>query len=106
VEINIKTERKHRGLYGCKKTGKKINADINAALNIARRLGYRVRVSRKIESYLVTHSGVKPLNPLQGANTRDPCIETPPLKSGEGSSPIIDIAICRFSISSLPTFFT
>jgi hypothetical protein len=33
---------------------------------------------------LVTHSGVKPLIPLQGANTRDPSIETPPLKGGEG----------------------
>ena len=84
MEINIKTE-KYRGLYECKKTGKKINADINAALNIARRLGYRIEISRKIESYLVTHSGVKPLNPLQGANTQDPGIETPPLKGGEGS---------------------
>jgi len=46
------------------KTGKKINANVNAALNIARKLGHRVRVSRKIESYLVTHSGVKPLIPL------------------------------------------
>ena len=63
----------------CRKTGKKINADINAALNIARRLGHRIRISRKIESYLVTHNGFKPLNPLQGANTRDPSIETPPL---------------------------
>ena len=64
-----------------KKTGKKINADINATLNIARRLGHRVRVSGKIESYLVTHSGVKPLNPLQRANTRDPSIETPPFRA-------------------------
>jgi putative transposase len=79
-----KNGRKYRGLYECKKTGKKINADINAALNIARRLGHRIRVSRKIESYLVTHSGVKPLNPLQGANTRDPSIENPPLKGGGG----------------------
>jgi hypothetical protein len=77
--IRHKNGRKHRGLYEYEKTGRKINADINGALNIARRLGYRVRVSRKIESYLVTHSGVKPLNPLQGANTRDPSIETPPL---------------------------
>jgi putative transposase len=77
--IKHKNGRKHRGLYICSKTGKKINADINAALNIARRLGYRIRISRKIESYHVTHNGVKPLNPLQGANTRDPSIETPPL---------------------------
>jgi len=77
--IKHKNGRKHRGLYICSKTGKKINADINAALNIARRLGHRIRISRKIESYLVTHNGVKSLIPLQGANTRDPSIETPPL---------------------------
>jgi len=82
--IKHKNGRKHRGLYICSKTGKKINADINAALNIARRLGHRIRIARKIMSYLVTHNGVKPLNPLQGANTRDPSIETPPLKGGEG----------------------
>jgi len=79
-----KNGRIYRGLYECKKTRKKINADINAALNIARRLGYMIRIARKIESYLVTHNGVKPLIPLQRANTRDPSIETPPLKGGEG----------------------
>jgi putative transposase len=79
-----KNGRIYRGLYECKKTGRKINADINAALNIARRLGYMIRIARKIESYLVTHNGVKPLIPLQRANTRDPSIETPPLKGGEG----------------------
>jgi transposase len=68
VESGIKTEENIED-YICSKTGKKINADINAALNIARRLGHRIRIARKIESYLVTHSGVKPLIPLQGANT-------------------------------------
>jgi transposase len=50
---NHTEERKdiYRGLYICKKTRKKINSDINAALNIARRLGYRIRIARKIESY-------------------------------------------------------
>ncbi|MDT7889818.1 MAG: zinc ribbon domain-containing protein, partial [Desulfurococcales archaeon] len=67
-----KKGRVYRGLYICIRTRKKINADINAALNIARRLGYRIRISRKIESYLVTHNGVKPLIPLERANTRDP----------------------------------
>ena len=62
----------------------KINADINAALNMARRLGHRIKIAKKIESYLATHNGVKPLNPLQGANTQDPSIETPSLKGGEG----------------------
>ena len=74
-----KNGRIYRGLYICRKTGKKINADINAALNIARRLGYRIKIAKKIESYHVTHNGVKPLIPFQGANTRDPSIETPPL---------------------------
>jgi hypothetical protein len=64
-------------LYICKKTGRKINADINAALNIARRLGYGIEISRKIESYLVTHNGVRPLNPLQRANTQDPEVRNP-----------------------------
>jgi putative transposase len=84
-EIRHKNGRKHRGLYICKKTGKKINADLNAALNMARRLGYRIKIAKKIESYYVTHNGVKPLNPLQGANTRDPGIRNPALKGGEGS---------------------
>jgi putative transposase len=78
--------RAYRGLYICRKTGKKINADINAALNIARRLGHRIRIARKIESYLVTHNGVKPLIPLQGANTCDQAIGNPALKGGRVSS--------------------
>ncbi|MFZ8824306.1 MAG: zinc ribbon domain-containing protein, partial [Desulfurococcales archaeon] len=64
--IRHKNGRKHRGLYICSKTGKKINADINAALNIARRLGHRIMIARKIESYHVIHNGVKPLIPFQG----------------------------------------
>jgi putative transposase len=79
-----KDGRVYRGLYICRKTGKKINVDINATLNIARRLGHEIRITRKIESYLVTHSGVKPLIPHQRANTRDPSIETSPLNGGEG----------------------
>ncbi len=47
-----KNGRKYRGLYICRKTGKKINADVNAALNIARKLGHRIRIAWKIESYL------------------------------------------------------
>jgi putative transposase len=76
--IRHKNGRKHRGLYICSKTGKKINADINATLNIARRLGYRIKIAKKIESYHVTHNGIKSLIPHQRANTRDPSIETPP----------------------------
>jgi putative transposase len=69
----------HRGLYICNKTGRKMNADVNAAINIARRLGYRIKITRKIESYLVTHNGVKPLNPNRRANTQDPEIRNPAL---------------------------
>jgi putative transposase len=72
----------YRGIYMCRKTKKKINANINAALNIARKLGYRIKITRKIESYLVTYNGVRPLIPRQGANTRDPVIGNPPLEWG------------------------
>ena len=44
---------------------------MNATLNIARRIGYKVKVTRKIESYIVTHSGVKSLNPCW-RDTLDP----------------------------------
>jgi hypothetical protein len=50
-------------LYACRRTGRKVNADVNAALNIARRNGYRIKITRKIKSYLVTHNDVKPLKP-------------------------------------------
>jgi putative transposase len=80
-----KNGRIYRGLYICRKTGKKINADINSALNMARRAGYRITITRKIESYLITHNGVKSLIPHQRANTRDPEVRNPALKGGEGS---------------------
>jgi putative transposase len=70
--IRHKNGRIYRGLYECKKTGRKINADINVALNIARRLGHRIRIARKIESYHVTHIGVKPLIPRQRATPETP----------------------------------
>ncbi|MCC6044867.1 MAG: transposase, partial [Desulfurococcaceae archaeon] len=69
----------YRGLYVCRRTGRKINADVNAALNIARRQGYKVKITRKIESYIVTHNGVKPLNPTRRANTQDPEVRNPAL---------------------------
>ncbi|MDT7890129.1 MAG: zinc ribbon domain-containing protein [Desulfurococcales archaeon] len=81
-----KKGRVYRGLYICRKTGKKINTDINTALNIARRQGHRIRISRKIESYLVAHNSVKLSIPLQGASTRDPSIETRPLGRGGGQN--------------------
>ena len=36
--------------------GLKINADINACLNITRRVGYNLPTTAKIESYTPTHS--------------------------------------------------
>ncbi len=60
----------------CRKTGKKIDANINAALNIVRRLGYRIKITKKIESYLATHNGVKPLTPARGLTPETPAVET------------------------------
>jgi hypothetical protein len=47
------------------------NADANATLNMARRIGYKVKVTRRMESYIVTRSGVKLLNP-RWRDTLDP----------------------------------
>ena len=57
-------------MYACRRNGREVNADANATLNIARGIGYKV--TRRMESYIVTHSGVKPLNPHQRADTQDP----------------------------------
>jgi len=63
----------YRGLYVCEKTKKKLNADLNAAVNIAHRVGYEA-VIKKIESYVVTHNGVKPVTPSRRGQARDPSI--------------------------------
>ena len=84
MEIDIKTEEYIEG-YICKKTRRKINADINATPKIARKPGHRIKIARKIESYMATHNGVKPLNLHQRANTRTPAIETRPSRAGRGS---------------------
>jgi len=57
--------RAHRGLYICEKIGKKLNADLNAASNIANRAGYEVMIE-KIESYRVTHNSVILIAPSRG----------------------------------------
>jgi len=64
-----------RGLYVCESTGIKINADINAARNIAKRAGYEVPMPRKILSYIVTSNGVKPLTPKEGVTPETPRIK-------------------------------
>jgi len=61
-----------RGLYVCELTGIKINADLNAARNIAKRVGYEVPMPTKILSYIVTTNGVKPLTPKEGKQPRPP----------------------------------
>jgi len=61
-----------RGLYVCESTGIKINADLNAARNIAKRIGYNTPIPRKILSYIVTTNGVKPLTPMEGVTVETP----------------------------------
>jgi len=61
-----------------------MNADLNATMNIAYRVGHVVGV-KKIESFVVTHNGVKPITPLRRGIAQDPTVETPPLKAGKGS---------------------
>jgi len=61
-----------RGLYVCQITGIKINADLNAARNIAKRVGYETPIPRKILSYIVTTNGVRPLTPKEGVTTETP----------------------------------
>jgi len=73
-----------RGLYVCELTGIKINADLNAARNIARRVGYEVPIPKKILSYIVTTNGVKPITPKEGVTPETPKIK-PAIHGGKGS---------------------
>jgi len=73
-----------RGLYICESTGIKINADLNAARNIAKRAGYEVPMPRRILSYMVTTNGVKPLTPKEGVTTKTPTVKPSPQKGEEG----------------------
>jgi putative transposase len=81
---NHENGRVKRGLYVCPVTGIKINADLNAARNIAKRAGYEAPMPRKILSYIITTNGVKPLTPKEGETTKPPTVKTPPKKGGEG----------------------
>ncbi|WP_238376075.1 transposase [Vulcanisaeta sp. EB80] len=67
-----------RGLYICELTGIKINADINAARNIAKKAGYKTPTPKKILSYIVTTNGVKPITPKEGVTVETSTVETPP----------------------------
>jgi len=73
-----------RGLYICPVTGIKINADLNAARNIAKRIGYNTPIPRKILTYMVTTNGVKPLTPKEGVTIETPRVKPSPKKGEEG----------------------
>jgi putative transposase len=72
--MNHESGRVKRGLYICESTGIKINADLNAARNIARKVGYNTPIPRKILSYIITTNGVKPLTPMEGVTIETPKI--------------------------------
>ncbi len=74
-----------RGLYVCETTGMKINADLNAARNIARRVGYNTPIPKKILSYIVTSNGVKPITPVEGVTVETPRVKPAPLRAGRES---------------------
>jgi len=75
---NHENGRVKRGLYVCETTGIKINADLNAARNIAKRVGYETPIPKKILSYIVTSNGVKPLTPKEGVTVETPTVKNPP----------------------------
>jgi len=73
-DVEHENGRVKRGLYICPVMGIKINADLNAARNIAKRVGYEVPIPKKILSYIITTNGVKPLTPKEGETTKTPKI--------------------------------
>ena len=75
---NHENGRVKRGLYICQTTGIEINADLNAARNIAKRAGYETPMPRKILSFIITTNGVKPLTPKEGVTVETPTVKTPP----------------------------
>ncbi|MFP3311727.1 MAG: transposase [Caldivirga sp.] len=76
---NHENGRIKRGLYVCELTGIKINADLNAARNIAKRVGYETPIPTKTLNYIITTNGVKPLTPMEGVTVETPTVKTPPL---------------------------
>ena len=81
---NHENGRVKRGLYLCQTTGIKINADLNAARNIAKRIGYNTPIPRKILSFIVTTNGVKPLTPMEGVTIETPTVNPAPKGRGGG----------------------
>jgi len=83
-DMNHENGRVKRGLYICESTGIKINADLNAARNIAKKAGYETPMPKKILSFIITTNGVKPLTPKEGVTTKTPGVKTLPQKGEEG----------------------
>jgi putative transposase len=83
-DVEHENGRVMRGLYICPVTGIKINADLNAARNIAKRVGYEAPIPKKILSYIVTTNGVKPLTPKEGVTIETPKIKPHPSRWGGG----------------------
>jgi len=75
---NHENGRVKRGLYVCPVTGIEINADLNAARNIAKKAGYETPMPTKILSYIITTNGVKPLTPMEGETIETPTVKTSP----------------------------
>jgi transposase, IS605 OrfB family, central region len=71
---NHENGRIKRGLYVCPVMGIGINADLNAARNIAKKADYETPIPTKILSYIITTNGVKPLTPKEGETTKTPKI--------------------------------
>jgi len=85
--MNHENGRIKRGLYICPVTSIKINADLNAARNIAKRVGYETPMPKRILSYIVTSNGVKPLTPMEGVTPETPTMKPSPQKGEEGVMP-------------------
>jgi Transposase and inactivated derivatives len=95
---NHENGRIKRGLYICPVTGIEINADLNAARNIAKRAGYETLMPKKILSFIITTNGVKPLTPKEGETPKTPKINPRPTRAGRGV--IIPLATgCGFSFA-------
>jgi len=93
---NHENGRVKRGLYVCPVTGIKINADLNAARNIARRVGYNTPIPKKILSYIVTTNGVKPLTPKEGVTVETPKVKPAPKGWGGGHEGNLLVSLNHF----------
>jgi putative transposase len=82
---NHENGRVMRGLYICPVTGIKINADLNAARNIAKKVGYKTPTPKKILSFIITTNGIKLITPKEEVTTETPTMKNPPTKDGKGS---------------------